>query len=359
MLHDLAVKYGQCLTLGISCRLLRAKGIMDPKQQGVKDYYYILGVRPEASIQELQDAYKELFDKFGPHVTLKGEDAEANVKAYKDICEAWETLSDPHKRQEYDKVNLPLLQKSHLRNLWGKLTGVKDEAPKSKDDPPETKATFSLSLREAIKGVVKQIRVEDANPCAMCQSKKPVDRMKCQNCRGMGSIRADRVEEIQIPAGIADRQELRFPGKGKIDQRSKRHGDLVVEIQIEPHPHFSVLGKDVCITVPVTLYEAMLGGEIEAPTPTGKVVMKIQPLTQRGRVYRLKGLGMGGLGDLLVSIDIVLPVQLHADEVVLFRKLLTVSSQPNPRLEMFQKIQQANQQQQGPAPQQPNQQQQQ
>lgn len=323
---------------------------MDPKQQGVKDYYYILGVRPEATTQELQVAYQELFDKFGPHVTLKGEDAEANVKAYKDIVEAWEVLSDPYKRQEYDKVNLPLLQKSHLRDLWGKLTGVKEEA-KSKDEPPETKASFTVSLREAVKGVVKQIRVEDANPCTLCSNKKPVDRMKCQNCRGMGSIRADRVEEINIPAGVSDRQELRFPGKGKIDQRSKRHGDLVVEVQIEPHPYFSVLGKDVCCTVPVTLYEAMLGGEIEAPTPTGKVVMKIQPLTQKGRVYRLKGLGMGGQGDLLVSIDIVLPVQLHADEVVLFRKLLTVSSQPNPRVEMFQKIQQSNQQQ-SPPPQQ-------
>ncbi|MBX9572728.1 MAG: DnaJ domain-containing protein [Candidatus Obscuribacterales bacterium] len=324
---------------------------MDPKQQGVKDYYYILGVRPEATTQELQVAYQELFDKFGPHVTLKGEDAEANVKAYKDIVEAWEVLSDPYKRQEYDKVNLPLLQKSHLRDLWGKLTGVKEEA-KSKDEPPETKASFTVSLREAVKGVVKQIRVEDANPCTLCSNKKPVDRMKCQNCRGMGSIRADRVEEINIPAGVSDRQELRFPGKGKIDQRSKRHGDLVVEVQIEPHPYFSVLGKDVCCTVPVTLYEAMLGGEIEAPTPTGKVVMKIQPLTQKGRVYRLKGLGMGGQGDLLVSIDIVLPVQLHADEVVLFRKLLTVSSQPNPRVEMFQKIQQSNQQQQSPPAQQ-------
>lgn len=332
---------------------------MDPKQQGVKDYYYILGVRPEATTQELHVAYQELFDKFGPHVTLKGEDAEANVKAYKDIVEAWETLSDPGKRQEYDKVNLPLLQKSHLRNLWGKLTGVKDDsAPKTKDDPPDTRATFSISLREAVKGVVKQIRVEDSNPCQLCHNKKPVDRMKCQNCRGMGSLRADHVEEIQIPAGVSDRQELRFPQKGKIDQRSKRHADLVVEVQIEPHPYFSVLGKDVCCTVPVTLYEAMLGGEIEAPTPTGKVVMKIQPLTQRGRVYRLKGLGLGGQGDLLVSIDIIIPSQLHADEVVLFRKLLTVSSQPNPRVEMFQKIQQTNQQaQQGPIQQQPNQQQ--
>src|SRR5579883_1116743 len=93
--------------------------------QAHKDYYYILGVSPEASIEQIQAAYKELYDKFGPHVTLKGEDAEANVKAYKDIVEAYEVLSNAERRKEYDRVNLPLLQKSHLRDLWGKLTGVK------------------------------------------------------------------------------------------------------------------------------------------------------------------------------------------------------------------------------------------
>lgn len=309
------------------------------KQHGVKDYYYILGVAPEASPQEIQAAYQVLYDKFGPHVTLGSQDAEANVKAYKDICEAWDTLSDPVRRQTYDRDNLPLLQKSHLRNLWGMLTGTKEEKPK--DEPPETRTTFAITLREAIKGWRKQIRVEDGLPCTQCQNKKPVDRSKCPNCRGLGVIRNDRVEEIDIPAGVADKQELRFPGKGKYDVRAKRHADLLVEVQIEPHPFFTVLGKDICCTVPVTLYEAMLGGEIEAPTPTGKVVMKIQPLTQKGRVYRLKGLGLGG-ADLLVSIDVILPVQLHADEVVLFRKLASQSSQPNPRVELFQKIAASN-----------------
>lgn len=317
---------------------------MDPKQtSGVKDYYYILGVVPESTREEIQEAYQDLYDKYGPHVTMKDQDPEANVKAYKDICEAWETLGDEAKRQEYDKNNLPLLQKSHLRNLWGKLTGVKEE-PHANLNPPETKSSFTITLREAIKGARKQIRVEDANPCPMCQGKKPVDRSKCQNCRGMGTLRSDRVEEIEIPAGVADKQELRFFQKGKLDPRSKRNGDLVVEIQIEAHPFFTVVGRDVSCTVPVNLYEAIMGGEVEAPTPTGKVVMKIQPLTQRGRVYRLKGLGVGG-GDLLLNIEVILPSTLHADEVELFRKLQVVSSQPNPRIEMFQRLASLNQSQ--------------
>jgi DnaJ-class molecular chaperone len=312
------------------------------KNQSHKDYYYILGVSPEATTEQIHAAYQELYDKFGPHVTLTGEDAEANVKAYKDIVDAYEVLSNAERRKEYDRVNLPLLQKSHLRDLWGKLTGVKADEIKTKDDLPETRLSMTVTLREAIKGCRKQLRIEDSVTCQGCVGKKPVDRTKCGSCRGSGQVRADRVEEIDIAPGTFEKQELRFAGKGKFDARSRKHSDLLLEIQVEQHPFFTVQGKDVSCTVPVTIYEAILGGEIEAPTPTGKVVMKIQPLTQRGRVYRLKGLGIAG-GDLLVSIEVLVPSQLHADEVELFRKLHVVSSQPNPRHEIFAKLAAATQ----------------
>lgn len=307
------------------------------KNQIPKDYYYLLGVSQDASAQQIQAAFMELNDKFGPHVTLQGEDADANVKAYKDILEAYEVLSNSEKRKEYDRVNLPLLQKGHLRDLWGKLTGVKADEVKTKDDLPETRATVTVTLREAIKGARKQLKLEDSVTCQNCVSKKPVDRVKCLSCRGSGNVRTDRIEEVEISPGTFDKQEIRLPGKGKYDARSRKHADLLLEVQLDQHSFFTVQGKDVSCTVPVTIYEAILGGEIEAPTPTGRVVMKIQPLTQRGRVYRLKGLGLGG-GDLLVSIEVLVPSQLHADEVELFRRLQVVSSQPNPRNELFAKL---------------------
>lgn len=319
-------------------------------QSGAKDYYYILGVPPDASPQQIQSAYQELYDKYGPHVTYTSQDSDAMVKLYKDITEAWDTLGDPQKRAEYDQAQMPLLQKSHLRNLWGKLTGAKTgEEPKLKDELPETHAVVEISLREAVKGARKQIKVEDFKPCESCISKKPVDRIKCLQCHGSGQVKADRVEIIEIAKGTFDKQEIKLAGKGRYDARLRRHADLVVEVQFQQHPFFSVHGKDVSCTVPVNLYEAILGAEIEAPTPSGKVMMKIQPLTQRGRVYRLKGLGLGG-GDLLLSIEVMIPAQLHADEVELFRKLHHVSSQPNPRTELFGKLQAYNQAQQGPNP---------
>lgn len=312
---------------------------MDGKQHNVKDYYYILGVPPEATHEEIEEAYKELYDKFGPHVTLKQEDPEAHVKAYKDICEAWDVLSNPARRREYDQVNLPLLQKSHLRSLWGKFaTGGHEAQTRPKEAPSsDLRIPIEISLYEAVKGTRKQVRLEEVQVCQMCAGKRPVDRAKCPMCSGAGVLRQDRPEDINIPGGTADKSQLRMPGRGKLDARSGRRSDVVLEIQIQPHSFFSIVGNDISCTVPVTIYEAILGGEIDIPTPTGKVVMKIQPLTQRGRVYRLKGLGLGG-GDLLATIEVNVPSQLNTDEVLLFRKLKEVSGQPNPRSDIHAKL---------------------
>lgn len=309
----------------------------DPKQ-AVKDYYYILGCAPEATQEQIAAAYQEMYDKFGPHVTVKGQDADAHVKAYKDIVEAWEVLSDPAAKAEYDRTHLPLLQKSHLRQLWGKLTGTAGEdAPKTRDAAPDTRVPIEVTLKEAIKGGKKSIRIEEAFPCTQCQGKKPVDRAKCFGCKGAGIVRNERPQEFDLPPGLHPGKEVRFPGRGKYDQRVQRQGDLVFEISIQPHPFFNLQGNDLCCTVPVNIYEAVLGAEIEIPTATGKGFLKITPLTQRGKTFRLKGFGLNG-GDLLITIDVIPPAQLSADEVILFRKLKECSTQPNPRAAIFQKL---------------------
>jgi DnaJ-class molecular chaperone len=103
-----------------------------------------------------------------------------------------------------------------------------------------------------------------------------------------------------------------------------------------------MIGRDITCTVPVTFLEAILGGEIEVPTATGKVVMKIQPLTQSGKVYRLKGMGLAG-ADLLATIEVVVPKQISAEEVELFRKLQAMSTYPNPRVELLAKLKEEQQ----------------
>jgi DnaJ-class molecular chaperone len=101
------------------------------------------------------------------------------------------------------------------------------------------------------------------------------------------------------------------------------------------------MGRDITCTVPVTFLEAILGGEIQVPTPTGKVIMKIQPLTQSGRVYRLKGMGLAG-ADLLATMEVVVPKQITAEEVELFRKLHAISSLKNPREEILARLKEEN-----------------
>jgi DnaJ-class molecular chaperone len=310
---------------------------MDGAKQSSKDYYYILGVSPEATTAEIHEAYRELNDRFGPHVNIAGQDPESMLKAFKEINEAYDILSDPNRRAAYDSTNLPHLQKTHLRQLWGKMTGTTGQDGLGQNAAEETIVEVEVTLREAIKGTIRKVRIDENLPCKHCLSMKPVERMKCQYCRGAGHRHQTRQEEVQLPAGMYDRMLLKVQNLGKFDQRVNRNGDLVVNIKIRQHQYFNVMGRDITCTVPVTFLEAILGAEVEVPTPTGKVVMKIQPLTQSGRVYRLKGMGIAG-ADLLATMEVIVPKQISGEEVEIFRKLKAISTTPNPREELLKKL---------------------
>lgn len=312
---------------------------MESSGSSYKDYYYILGISPNATHQEIQEAYEELFNRFGPHVSIMGQDPDSMLKAYKDICEAYEVLTDPVKRKSYDETNTPHLEKAHLRQLWGKIanrdsTGSGIPAVSS---PDATRMEVSVTLREAIKGTTRKLRIEEHIPCKNCVSLKPVQRMKCDQCHGTGHTQNVRMEQIVLAAKVFDGQELIIPNRGRWDLRNNRNLDLVAVVKVQPHPIFIVSERDISCTVPITILEAVLGAEIQAPTATGKVTMKIQPLTQSGRVYRLKGLGLGG-GDYLISIQIVVPPQISLEELELYRKLLAITPHGNPREELFRKV---------------------
>lgn len=310
---------------------------MDGAKASYKDYYYILGVSPQATTAEIHEAFNELHDRFGPHVNISGQDPDSMLKAYREITEAFEVLSDPNRRAAYDQANLPHLQKTQLRQLWGNLRGTNGQEQAPAGAPDETNVEVEVTLREAIKGTIRKVRIDENLPCKHCIAMKPVERIKCQYCRGSGQRHQTRLEEIPLQPGMYDRMMVRVPNLGKFDQRVNRNGDLVLTIKLRQHQYFNVMGRDVTCTVPVTFLEAILGGEIEVPTPTGKVVMKIQPLTQSGKVYRLKGMGLAG-ADLLASIEVIVPKQISADEVELFRKLKAVSTCPNPRDELLKRL---------------------
>jgi DnaJ-class molecular chaperone len=306
-----------------------------------KDYYYQLGVSKDATSEEIQEAYHDLYEKYGPHVSVSGQDPEMLLKAFRDISEAYEVLMDPAKRREYDTKNEHHFgQKGDLRALWGKFAG--GNSAQIKPDPKTKPASdmeieIECTLKEAMKGTRKVVRIEEPKPCDDCTGLKPVQRLQCPNCRGLGYTTSERTEELDLPAGLYDKLQIRRPDLGKFDLNANRHGDLVMTIKLKQHPYLNVLGRDICCTVPVSIYEAVLGGEIEVPTATGKVIMKIQPRTQAGRVYRLKGLGLAG-ADELVTVEVVTPQQLSDEEVGLFRRLKEMSKDPNPRESLYTKL---------------------
>lgn len=313
-----------------------------------KDYYYILGVRPNATGAEIQEAYGDLYEKFGPHIAAHAIDADVQARTYRDICDAYEVLMDPGKRREYDQNSQASRQTSDVRALWGKVTKDKKEAKEKTNRPSEDvqqvqiqaqalEMEIDVTLKEAVKGTRKQVIITDPTPCEKCVEKKPMERMQCDSCRGLGYFNVDRTIELELPTGLYDGLEIRRQGQGRWDLRAGKYGDLIIKIKLRDHPCLEVVDKDLRCMVPVTIYEAMLGAEIQVPTATGKVTMKIQPLTQVGRTYRLKGLGLAG-HDMLVVIDVVIPKKLTGEEVKLYRRLQQLSEEVNPRVEMFRKL---------------------
>jgi molecular chaperone DnaJ len=194
---------------------------------------------------------------------------------------------------------------------------------------------LTVTLKEAFKGTTREIVITDPVTCHECTNMKPVLRMQCHQCRGVGTYNVDRKEVIVLPAGMYDGMEIVKPGQGRYDMRAGHNGDVIAKIKVAKHALLGLNGRDVTCTIPVTIYEAMLGAEIQAPCATGKVTLKIQPLTQPGRVYRLKGMGLAG-ADQLVTIEVVLPSRLSGEDVATYKKLRDAFQEPNPRDKFFQ-----------------------
>ena len=281
---------------------------MEQTKKSHKDFYYILGVEHDATSQEIQNSYNDLYEKFGPHVAASTIDPEQQARTFREICDAYEVLMNPEARKEYDKNSHTIRQTSDIRALWGKIARDKENEAKKRARPTadmdqvqvQAQALLmdiEISLKEAVKGTRKQFIITDPTPCENCVTKKPLERMQCDSCRGLGYFNVDRSVEIDLPPGVLDNTELRKTALGRWDLRAGKYGDLILKIKLREHPFLKVDGKDLHCVIPVTIYEAMLGSEIQVPTPTGKVAMKIQPLTQQGRTYRLKGLGLAG-GDM-------------------------------------------------------------
>jgi curved DNA-binding protein len=283
-----------------------------------KDYYDILGVDPGADQDAIRRAYRKLARKYHPDVS-KETDAESR---FKDVSEAYEVLKDPEKRAAYDQVRAQPHGASggdwrpppgweggfdfggggftgadvggfseFFETLFGggrARAGGWGLAVRGADQ----RARITVDLDTAYKGGARTLTLEE-----------PV-------VDGEGRVtRRTRNLKVRIPPGVTDGRHIRLRGQGGAGSGGGPSGDILLEVSIAPHPRFSVEGRDVLLTLPITPWEAALGAKVPVPTLDGRVDLTVPPGSRSGKKLRLKGRGLPGKppGDQYVVLRMVTP----------------------------------------------------
>jgi len=311
-----------------------------------KDYYKILGVANNASQDEIKRAYRKSARKYHPDVS-KESNAE---EKFKDVGEAYEVLKDPEKRTAYDQLGAnwksgqegfqpPPDWNSGFEFHGGGYTGGANEAA---DFSEFFESLFGRRGRQRnyqARGDNSQAKVfidiEDAYQGA---SRSLTLRSTIMGKEGHPQL-TERTLNIKIPKGVKEGQNIRLQGQGSPGFGGAQAGDLYLEIGFNPHSIYKVNGRDVSLELPITPWEAALGGKINVPTPTGKVDLKIPKSVSSGTRMRLKGRGIPGKtpGDFYITLEIVLPDNLSDKEASLYQALQEASENFDPRKKLGEK----------------------
>ena len=285
-----------------------------------KDYYKIIGVERDATQDEIKRAYRKLARKYHPDVS-KLPDAEVR---FKELGEAYEVLKDPEKRAAYDQLGSQWQQGQDFRpppdwdagfefsgggythgdagaysdffeDLFGRATGHQGSAQGRHGfhmQGEDHHAKVLIDIEDSYNGASRSIslRAPELTPDGHVTTR-------------------ERTLNVRIPKGIRPGQQIRLAGQGSPGMGEGRAGDLYLEVEFREHPLYRVDGADVYLDLPVAPWEAALGASITAPTPAGKVDLKIPPNSNQGSKLRLKGRGLPGKtpGDLYVQLKVTLP----------------------------------------------------
>ena len=264
-----------------------------------KDFYKILGVAKDVSEAELKKVYRKLARKYHPD-SNQG-DAKAEAK-FKEISEAYSVLSDKEQRKEYDQ----------FRAMGG---GARFTAPggssqgQSGQGFEDVFANLFGGGGRGFGGFGGPMPGSDLTSSVTIPFIDAVNGTTIKlNYEGMPVINA------KIPAGVSDGQKIKLRGKGGTSPSGGPSGDLIITINVKPHPVFSRDGNNLRLSVPVTFAEAVLGATISVPTLGGEPVkLKVAPNTPNGRVLRVKGKGVTsskGVGDLLATVEVLVPAHI-------------------------------------------------
>ncbi|MEW6444645.1 MAG: DnaJ C-terminal domain-containing protein [Pseudomonadota bacterium] len=297
-----------------------------------KDYYAALGLPPDASHEAVRLAYRRMASQYHPDRS-QAADAEERFKA---INEAHDVLSDAVRRAAYDQMRRevqgsPELGRATRRGFDEILSRLATWRDKARD--PAWRETLRGFFTDA--GLARPRRGEDQHG-ALALSLEDMARGAHRECvvrvetMGEDGPRAqDKRVKVRVPAGITPGKRIRLAGMGGEGDPA---GDLFLSVELIPHPRFSLDGRDVRLSLPITPWEAALGATLPIPTPHGDVQLKIPPASQSGKRLRLSGKGLPGqpAGDLLVELLIHVPPAL-TDEARAFYREMAISLPFDPR----------------------------
>lgn len=349
------------------------------------DLYGVLGVDREASQDDIRRAYRGLARELHPDAS--GDPA--TEERFKEVTAAYEILSDPEKRERYDRFGAsggpsgaPFTDISDLFEAFFGGMGV-GQRPRRRSRVARGEDLFvrlDLGFREAVVGTTRELEIERLAVCGACQGigardgtvpsrcrtcggtgavqdvrrgifgsimttmacsrcegtgEEIVDR--CDTCSGRGRVAAAATIPVEIPAGVADGLEIRLTGHGHAGRAGGAPGDLYLSLAVAPDPVFERRGQDLFATLDVPLVLAALGGEAEVETFDGSHRVAVPEGAQGGEVVRLRGLGVPNLGrrgrgDLFVTLHVVTPQSLDREQRELLRRLAEMRDDPDPTL---------------------------
>jgi len=315
-----------------------------------RNYYDIMGVPRNASEKDIRKTYRRLARQHHPDVNPGDKAAEAR---FKEINAAYEVLSDTEKRRKYDRYGDQWQYADQIEQAQRQSAGRRSFGRGGSFDPGDinlggdlgdlfqgifrgfgrrpgrqrgrdVQQPVEVTLEEAYHGTARVLQMEREEPCATCGGQGQVAGAICHVCRGAGAIVKPRRLEVKIPPGVREGSRVRVAGEGGVGPAGT--GDLHLVVSVRPHERFERRGDDLYTDVDVPLTDAVLGGEVQVPTMTSRVMLKVPPLTQNGRNIRLSGLGMprlggNGKGALYARVKVALPQELSPEERELFEKL--------------------------------------
>lgn len=299
-----------------------------------KDYYQIMGVKRDATQDEIKRSYRKLARKYHPDVS-KVDDAEAR---FKEVGEAYEVLKDPEKRVAYDQLGAnwkagedfkpPPDWDAGFEFSGGGYTGGGGGAHSDFFDE-----LFGRQFRDAGVGGARRSfhrRGEDHHARVLIDLEDSFSgatrsmTLQVPEVTGDGHVVArERILKVRIPKGIRPGQQIRLAGQGAPGLGDAGSGDLYLQVVFREHPLYRVDGADLYLDLPVAPWEAALGLGIKAPTPAGTVDLKIPANSNQGRKLRLKGRGLPGkaAGDLYVVLQVSLPPADNEDARALYKQM--------------------------------------